>query len=72
MTERLHVCSSCASSDVTAYDAIVDLQAAQPCENEKRTMLSALITLVVCSDCGKAHFTLSPADLELLKASAAR
>lgn len=63
------VCSLCASPDVNECDAIVDLRSAQP---EYTIVASALVTLVVCSECGAAHFTVSPADLELLRASGAR
>ena len=70
MMQSDHVCGLCASSDVNEYDAIVDLRSAEPGENTVVT--SALVILVVCSECGAAHFTVSRADLELLKASGAR
>jgi hypothetical protein len=65
----MHVCISCASSDVTEYDAILDLRTGQ--SGEKGPVVSALGTLVVCSDCGMAHFTVSPSNLESLRASMA-
>ena len=38
--------------------------------SEKESLVSALVKLVVCSDCGAARFNLSPGDLVLVRQTA--
>ena len=66
MTEVVCVCRSCGSENVTECDAIMKFRATQV-DNEKESVISALVKLVVCSDCGAARFNLSSADLDLVR-----
>ena len=69
MTEVVCVCKSCGSENVTECDAIMKLRAAQV-NSEKESVVSALVNLIVCADCGAARFSLSPGDLALVRQTA--
>src|SRR5215469_4276428 len=66
MPASCNVCSSCGSESVAKFDAKLKLRF-PPFNGLKELPFSASTEIVICLDCGSAHFGLSPTELQTVK-----